>query len=486
MRCPGCDYPLWNLAARVCPECGRPFRPSDFEFVPNSVRFCCPHCKQDYYGTGPSGHLVPREFDCVRCGHHIDEDQMVLLPTAGVAEEQTQVDQMPWLIRGKIGFFRAWWGTLWRVLFNPARLARSTPADSGVAQGWLFMLVTLGGAMLIGVLPMGVFMYLVSGGRAPMWSMMFGLGGIALPALLLSLIAVPLWGLLAHLLLCITGRPALGPGATVRTMCYASGACLLPALPCVGPFFGWFAGWLWPVISAAVMLCRVQRVGPFRAAIAAISAPLLLWAGVAAFILTVIVPGVSTASSSVARAQRTMAQSNLLHIFAALQTYANANDGKYPAHPIDLIADNSILAGELSPSFARTAPATQRPASILDRWQVLSQHDQAALKSRFDEAPAGPGSPQRLGDTIFFTRGLAPGARTWDAWIVLYIPPPGATDFSGDPIPIQALTADGRIKTYTPAEFPAALTLQNTTRAPLPAIPDPATITERGAPAGSK
>ena len=84
MRCQGCDYPLWNLTARQCPECGRPFRPSEFRFVANSVRFCCPHCGQDYYGTGPVGHLVPVEFDCVRCHRRVHMDQMVLLPTEGV------------------------------------------------------------------------------------------------------------------------------------------------------------------------------------------------------------------------------------------------------------------------------------------------------------------------------------------------------------------------------------------------------------------
>src|SRR4051812_7864561 len=101
MRCPGCDYPLWNLPTRQCPECGRPFLPSEFDFVANSVRFCCPHCPQEYYGPGPRGPLVPDRFACVRCGHHIGMDQMTLLPTAGVAEEQTRTDTVPWLERRK-------------------------------------------------------------------------------------------------------------------------------------------------------------------------------------------------------------------------------------------------------------------------------------------------------------------------------------------------------------------------------------------------
>ncbi len=87
MRCTSCDYALWNLKTRRCPECGRAFRPGDYEFVPNSVQFCCPHCNQAYYGTGPKGHLVPEEFDCVRCSRRIGMDEMALLPAEGVDEK---------------------------------------------------------------------------------------------------------------------------------------------------------------------------------------------------------------------------------------------------------------------------------------------------------------------------------------------------------------------------------------------------------------
>jgi hypothetical protein len=59
MRCRTCEYALWNLRWRECPECGTPFRPSEFDFAPMSVRFCRPSCGQEYYGTGPRGHLSP-------------------------------------------------------------------------------------------------------------------------------------------------------------------------------------------------------------------------------------------------------------------------------------------------------------------------------------------------------------------------------------------------------------------------------------------
>ena len=88
MRCEHCGYRLWLLLSRRCPECGTEFKPSDFEFVPHAVQFCCPHCNQAYYGTSSQGHLRPIEFDCVSCGRHIHMDEMVMMPTDGVDEEQ--------------------------------------------------------------------------------------------------------------------------------------------------------------------------------------------------------------------------------------------------------------------------------------------------------------------------------------------------------------------------------------------------------------
>ena len=45
--------------------------------------------------------LEPVEFDCVSCSNHVHMDEMVVLPTAALEEEQTQVEQMPWLDRAR-------------------------------------------------------------------------------------------------------------------------------------------------------------------------------------------------------------------------------------------------------------------------------------------------------------------------------------------------------------------------------------------------
>src|SRR5262245_42651268 len=123
MRCKGCNYPLWNLPTRSCPECGRGFVPSEFEFAPDSVRFCCPHCMQEYYGTDANGHLVPRSFVCVKCAQPIDMDQMVLLPAAGTPEDLTRPDEIPWTVK-RTPWLRAFFGTLGLGMFQPARMGR--------------------------------------------------------------------------------------------------------------------------------------------------------------------------------------------------------------------------------------------------------------------------------------------------------------------------------------------------------------------------
>jgi len=249
MRCKGCQYPLWNLEARVCPECGKPFTPSEFEFVANSVRFCCPDCKQDYYGTGPRGHLVPPAFDCVRCHRHLTMDEMVLLPTEGVQEEQTRTDTMPWLERERIGRIKAWFQTILRALFEPTRLAKATPADSSPLQALWFAILTNGLYSVCAFGPLAVFlmvaMALPRGTPAgASLSVLLVIPIVLVSAVVTYAVAIPIWAGVVHLLLLLTGKTASGYGGTLRSLSYACGANIMNAIPCIGAYLG-VISWIW-------------------------------------------------------------------------------------------------------------------------------------------------------------------------------------------------------------------------------------------------
>lgn len=278
MQCSNCHYPLWNIEARTCPECGAAFKPSEHRFVVNSVKFCCPTCRQDYYGTGVDGHLVPKSFTCVRCQRALDEDDMILLPTAGVREEQTRVGEHPWLRRER-GFVRALWGTIWRSLFTPARLAAAMPRDQHRTWQavWYAVIVSVFGSVCVS-LAMSVFLGLVvstarpTPGAPPVpMAMMQQFGNLALMAPIVSLGAMMLWAVATHVCL-LPARPASSLARTLETFAYAATPILLvPPPTCVGILLT-AAALPWMIVSTILML-RVRQGVSGGAAAAAVLIP---------------------------------------------------------------------------------------------------------------------------------------------------------------------------------------------------------------------
>jgi len=474
MRCKGCDYPLWNLTARICPECGRPFAPSEFEFIKNSVRFCCPHCNQDYYGTGPAGHLVPSEFACVRCAQPITMDQMVLLPTAGVSEEQTLVDHMPWLERKKRGTLRAWITTVWRSMFEPIRLARSIPADSSIFQAWWFATLSHALFMATSLAPMGVLV-LVTGGPAGAMAM-GAFGGMALGMVIFWALFIPLWGAAAHAVLWATGDIALPVGASVRTVCYASGANAPLMVPCFGTYFGW----LWGPISAALMLKTTQQVHAFRAFLAAFALPVLV---VGALVLWFFVAVYSVGSSvNVARAAATAAISESAatqQVLTALITHADAHAGAGPAHAVELVHGNNLSAYTLA--LNNDISTVHIGNTTMDRFMLMPKAQEDALVAAAVARLPADVIAHRLGDFVFTYHGINFTRADPGLWVVVASPDPD--NFSPNTIVLPAAvtigTAGRQINTVPRSAFPAALAAQNKLRASLglPPLPNPATIT---------
>ena len=240
MRCKNCDYPLWNLPARKCPECGTDFKPSDFHFVPNSVRFHCPHCQQCYYGTTPEGHLIPRTFNCVTCGQRIDMDEMLLFPAEGVEEQHTAADVMPWLQRRQLGWFKGWIRTIGMAMAAPQKLMRAVPFEGGLGEACFFTLVTHAIIALFGVCVPLLVVLMISGGNARGGALPMLTGAVAslVGGSIGTLVIATIWAMLTHGLLKITGGAQRGLGRTMQAIYYSSGANLVMAVPCIGPYCG--------------------------------------------------------------------------------------------------------------------------------------------------------------------------------------------------------------------------------------------------------
>ncbi|MFQ5491091.1 MAG: hypothetical protein ACE5GE_10245 [Phycisphaerae bacterium] len=283
MRCKVCDYRLWNLRSRHCPECNTPFAPSDYEFVPNSIQFICPHCSQAYFGTADNGHLVPNEFDCVACSRHIHMDEMVLLPTSGLEEEQTLPDRLAWLERGERGFFRAWLGAIGKALVAPGRLIKSVPPASSLASAWWFLLFNHLPVLLLAFVPFFILSFVAGaaagGGGAMAAGMGFGFGVVVCLTLVGLNAFVALWGGITHGTLCVLARPAGGFRRTYQALCYSSGANVTSAVPCVGPYFGW----IWWLVSAVLMVKQGQQVSGWRASAAVLLLPVASLACIVGF-----------------------------------------------------------------------------------------------------------------------------------------------------------------------------------------------------------
>ncbi|MAX26219.1 MAG: hypothetical protein CMJ19_17120 [Phycisphaeraceae bacterium] len=303
MKCKICGYQLWNIQGHHnCPECGNPFKVSDYDFKPNAVAFCCPHCDQDYYGTDEHGLLQPRAFNCVKCQQPIEMDQMVVRPLAGYEDSASATSEHPWERRGENkGTLRAWVLTAKAAMVTPSELVQFQPSQDRVSGHWSFLALNLIMTMLVGYGSMGLLFFVMAlaggaggpggGGGAP------GAGFLIIGVLIQALIAIPIallgmliFGALVHLFLRLVAKPEGTLTDTYRCMCYSQGVNALTAIPVCGMVLGYITG-IWALVSFILMLCKAQKVSGFQATMAAFILPfmvMMLFIGsiVAAIVLT--------------------------------------------------------------------------------------------------------------------------------------------------------------------------------------------------------
>ncbi|MGD9689183.1 MAG: hypothetical protein AB7K52_00460 [Phycisphaerales bacterium] len=508
MRCTACDYALWNLRTRTCPECGKPFAPSQFEFRPDSVKFCCPHCAQVYYGTAANGHLVPPAFTCVQCGNGVQMDEMILLPAAGTPEEQTLADTLPWTAR-RGRRIPAWFRTALIAMFQPVRLGRLLPAEGGLRGAATFSLIAQAIAPLFGIGGILLVIFLVTlFGPGPGPGRGGGLtaaGGlfVAMVAMVVSnYMFIGLWSVLAHALLRVTG-PCRGHFAhTLSTLLYTSTACVIAGVPCLGLYLYPIA-LLWWGITASIMLAGVHRVPTWRAALAGGALPGLILGGALAsvvyFAVVTVPAGLRAAQTAANQAVAQAAASSASGKTARMLTVLNERHalGEPFTHAVQLIIDADLVPVDFEVPEIPAAPGSGMIAGVLlTDIRDLNADAQEQLRERARALVHEPSGAHRLGHFVFVDRGVldlgSDHANASSLWLVVCCaeqtdgtPDPDAASNPSSMAPARLPAGtwvvgllDGTTRMLTPAATGAALAEQNRlrTRLGLPEIPDPATV----------
>ncbi len=482
MRCRTCNYALWNLTTRQCPECGAAFKPSEFEFTPGSVRFHCPHCNKAYYGTDDRGHLVPRGFNCVGCGRGIEMDEMALSPAQGLAEEQTVPIELPWTTRAKNGTIGSFFKTCWWAMARPTDLGRSVPIVGGAAAAWWFMLIvqfvswTLLVSSFLVVIALPMALVPARGGMGGPAGMMVTGFGISLFVLVGFIVVIlsPLWALTAHLILRSTGQTRGTMGVTFCSICYSSGA----NLPTGVPFIGYLFGPIWWLVSATMTVKESQRVSGGRAALAVLPLPifmaLLLIGGYVAlmsFTMTAVTraQAAATAAQTAAQAQSQSAGDavNVKLLVTAISTESSKNSAGMLPDPLDLVSKGIVPPKELISTASQTTPETWPISGVpLGELPLIPEESLRQLRYRLSQIqqPPDDAGEFRLGDVVFTYRGMNVRMPDPRVWLVIMWPDPKVNSIEDPNWVVWVGQADGATVQLTPATFDAALMQQNTLR----------------------
>jgi len=489
MHCKTCNYALWNLKTRICPECGSAFKPSDFEFAPNTVQFCCPECDQPYYGTSQQGHLVPREFDCVSCGRHIHIDETVLRPAAGVSEDRTQADRVSWLERRDRGWLRCWFKTIGQTISQPMRLAAAAREKRRPGEAFLFALVSLSAYIISGVFGAGALISIplaISGDAEVALWVVLGTGITSIAMIVTVLLGLALWALSAHLMLRITGGTEKTIGRTFEAVSYSAGVMFALAVPGVGPYCGIYFAPIWWIVVACLMLWKLHEVHGGRAALAALTFPVLtfvlFFGSYFGFIIYAMstTSGMSTTTSGFAT-PKVQAQQAANFIIS----HAQANNGQGPAHALQLLSSTGMGTNH----FIAWSTATQWTdvaigSATLDDYDTLSISGRQAMEQAAVRQQPADVVAHRVGDLVFTYHGFDlsnppdPGL-----WLVVVCDDPDAMAAAGtgptiDPVPIGL--AGGGINSVWRSNFQPRLQKQNALRAQfnLPPLPNPLTLSQ--------
>ncbi len=482
MHCKDCEYPLWNLKTRSCPECGKPFAPSEHDFVANSVRYCCTYCAQEYYGTDAKGHLEPPAFTCVRCGNAISMDEMILRPAEGVEEKQTRANSMSWLDRERGSVVKPWLRTVGRSMVGPGRLMRAVPPGSPIGAAWWYAVVTIMLILFVGaLLPLGGLglVILLLGKNDGAELMRLG-AWITFGGVIGFLGAIVLWGLVTHVLLRMTGEVTHPIGRTYQALCYTIGANVTSAVPCVGiyPFAG--VGLAWWIVAAVLAVMAGQQVSGRRASLAVLAMPLVVLVLAAGGFVWLMYFATSQARVAVASAQTVIQDQETSLVLGGVLEYQQANGGVWPVHAVELVRDGTLTAWDFVSSGSGTYLDAVPIAgtTLAELAAVPDDRREALMVSALAEHAAADVVAYRFGDFVFCYPGVDPQGPP-NTWIVILASDPDRNESSAVHGHFVVGRLDGATELIPVGEFETRLAEQNTLRAAdgLSPLPPPGEIT---------
>ncbi|QYK48540.1 MAG: hypothetical protein KF838_01485 [Phycisphaeraceae bacterium] len=399
MFCKVCNYALWNLKDRTCPECGTGFAPSQFRFTPNSIRFLCPHCAQQYYGTSRVGHLVPDDFTCVSCQHQIRMDEMILVPAAGIDERKTRARGNPWIERAGRPTIRDWLHTTVLSMGTPAALILATSPSTRLSRtlGYAALTAALASATSV-ILPFVTLapFLLPFGINAKGWfALLVWVVGVACSGLLMY-VAVPIAAAASHLVL-RGGKPAGTLRTTIHAAAISSGSNIFWGVPVFG-FMTGPVGMIWWGVSFSVMLRVAHKVTKTRAAIAGMLVPVAIMLAFAAAMAVAIFFSVRAATTAIGTLS-TSAQADVAAVSLALRDAA-AEDGR-ERHLGSLFLEGKVtIADLLGDNFSSTSAVIAGGVDLAPIISAASETERQSLISTLDASLTPDIIAYRVGDII--------------------------------------------------------------------------------------
>lgn len=413
MRCRNCDYPLWTIEARTCPECGTSFLPSEYRFRAGAVRFCCPGCRSAYYGTSSEGQPVPDSFACAGCGRALTVDELILEPEPGVRDDEVGLPPNPWMERHKSGFVRAWFRSVVRILGAPSEFIRSIPARAPISDAVIFAATTsLAGVLFVLVIGALVLPVLVMFVPMPANTWFAVLVQVALlgASVIWVIIGTLTAGVCAHLILKLLRGAHGGTAASMQAILYAHGGTnainLIPC-PCSGMIVP-----IWCCVTMAIMLRVVHRTSTAKSVTAAIAA---------AIVAISVTSGLAFIPTAVGWTNTQMRVSS-----QGLQWKTGGADTSAPLAPIlrrtegnprtvlDLLA-SEVIDAELFLTMVAPREEDRYRLGLMDADDIRFATP-AELRREADLAaarlPAGD-APYRLGRAVFYNRGATSDANDW-------------------------------------------------------------------------